>query len=458
MGKGYYEDQQQFDNTMKMLAAIFDEIEKVIKGLGDQIKAREQFAPQRQMGEWIKKGGSFELYEVQGKCDAELARELQQKGIPHMVSLDTSKILIRQKDHDFVKALNERALIAKGNYYQEVESSRLETAIAKTDKIRDKEILTLHGLDKYQYEVLKNKCNNITKGFMVGFEDEADGKIALSIHAQKTIVKDPDKTDFCKAFAESMLSLHGANAEVKCRQIDADERLDKQVAELKGCEASHFVIGVDDPTRYIEINSQGFEFHRIKTDGTNTKNMQEVFVSKDRPDYEIELQKYMDSIYNKTIVDDEGKLFEHATNWKRNFETDRPEKDELQQKVSEMEKSVVDRANFMVKTGPQSEKLFNLPPKEAFILYQNEMVDVIDAAIKGETLPGYFEEDFKSIRDEFDKVGVEPQDYQLAIRGFRRYDIENHEAKERKTPALKKEKTVQFKENKNIDADERERA
>ena len=299
MAKQYFEDQQQFDSTTKFMAATIDEINMFLKMLSEQLESRAKYAPQREMAKWIKNDGECIAYPIQGKCGDELKRELANKGVAFISTADDTKIIIKQPDLELVTSLNERVLTAKGNYYQEIDAAKLETAIAKTDRIKDKEIITLHGLDKYQYEVLKNKCNDITRGFMVGKEEEPDGTISLSVHAQKVIVKDPEKMDLCKAFAESMLSLNGENSILKRQQVDADERLDREVASLKGCESTHYVIGVDDTSKYIEINSQGFEFHRVKFEDGKIKNMQELTVSKDQMNYEIELQKCMDKILQK---------------------------------------------------------------------------------------------------------------------------------------------------------------
>lgn len=454
---------KQFDDTTKFMQTSLDLLKQFLQLLADQIELNSRYAPQREMAKWIKNDGQVVAYPIQGNCIDELRRSMTEKGIPYIDTLDNTKIIIKAPDVEMVTELNKQVLAAKGNYFQEVDAQVMENAIAKSSAVKDKEILTVHGLDKYQCEVLKNKCNNITKGFMVGTVKEDEEHYALSIHAPRTISRDPEKTDFCKAYAEMTFSLYGNNAELKVAQVDADERIDKQVASLKGCESSHFVIGVDDPTKYIELNSQGFEFHRIRMIDGKLQNLQENFISKNSPDYEVELQKYMDTIYNKTVLDDEQKLFEHLDTKKRNFETSRPEKDEVQMKISAMEKNVIDTTDRMIKTGPLAEKLFKMSPREAFETYQKETMNIFYAVMEGHDLQGYGHEDFEAIKSYFKEAEIEPSEYSLTVDALKKYDIESHRAeikdiRKEKAKKVNTQETKKERENTQDGYSDRERA
>ena len=432
---------ENFNDSMQFTQATVQTLTSIFEAFAEYLKNNSRFAAEREMAKHWKENRA---YPVRGKCMEDLCQELSRNGIPYLRTMDSSMLIVKETDLDRVAEINREILSVKCNYFQSVDSEQLENAIAKSPKVQDKDILTLHGLDKYQCETIKNKCNNITKGFTVGIKEESDGRYAVSIHAPWTVSKNLSKNDFCRAYAEMAFSLYGLNAELKQKQIDADEKLDEEVASLKGCETTHYVVGVDDPFKYIELNSNGFEFHRIRLVNGELQNSEVTAVDKNDPDYEVELQKCMDGIMNKTIVSNEEKLHAHLSVKKRNIETNRPEKNEKQMQISEMESSVIKKADEMIKTGPVAEKLFNSSPEKAFETYQNEMKTILTRISKDDIIPGYNEKDIKEIKDIFKNAEVEPSDYVVAVSALQKYQMETHKAKE-KTIEKKKAPNMQDK-------------
>ncbi len=446
------ESRENFDNTNKFIKATVDTIIKMLTEIAKYREEEMRNAHIREFMKWCRDGGEITPYEVQGNCKNELKEMLDEKGIAYLNPSNSNCFIIKEPDKELVRELNTQALIAKTNYYQEIDTSKMEDAIANSKNIKDKEILTLHDLDKYECEVLKNKCNNITKGFMVGIEKEEDGKYSVSVHAQqRTYCAEPEKTDLCKAYAQMAFSLYGDNMVMKKQQVEADEKLDLEVAALKGCENTHYVIGIDNPGRYIEITAQGFELHQAKMENENIKDYQLGFISKDDPAYEVELQKALDSINNKTIIDSKQKLNDHISTKDRTERTARPEKDKKQKQISYMEKNVINKADEMIKNGPKKDELSNASPIDAFEMYEREIGNIMDGVINGKDVPGYDKKDLAAIKEEFDKAGVEPSDYKNALNHLNNLDVEQHRAK-KKT----KVKETQNKDRAS-DSEERER-
>nr|WP_297765600.1 hypothetical protein [uncultured Butyrivibrio sp.] len=443
---------QNYDDTTKFISEISQEAIRLLAALGEYLDAEARYAPQKEMAKWIRNHGQCYAYHIQGNCANELKNELNERNIPYIDLMDGKTLIIKEPDAKELHDINHEILVAKANYYQSVDADMMEDIFAKSNLLKDKEVITLHDLSDYQCEVLKNKCNDITRGFMVGIEEESPGRYAVSIHAPMTYKDDPEKVDLCKAFAEMTYSLYGDNADIKAAQIEADNKLDKEIADLKGSHATKYVIGVDDPRRYLEINAQGFEFHRQVFTGKGVQDIEEKFVDKNDPAYDVELQKALDSISNKKLLSSHDELIAHLSTRKRNFETDRPEKSDIQARVSKMEKNIIDKADRMVKEGPMAEKMKEMAPADAFKAYQHEMNSVISAAIEDRKLSGYQTQDIKKIKDEFKEADVSPENYKQTTKWLESFTIEQHKAKEK---TKRREKMKDTKEASIDDVEER---
>ncbi len=421
-----------FDDSMQYMRALAETVAKVLDMLKDAIDQDIRYKDKVWM---LKNMKQCEMYPVKGKCLNELKTDLDKKGIPYIdFNTGRNELYIKRDNLEEVQDINKQILITRTNYYQEVPGDDLERAIAKSPAVKDKDILSLHNLNKYQCEVLKNKCNDITKGFMVGVNKDDEISSTISVHAPWTISDDLDKTDFCKAYLEMAFSLHGPNAVLKMQQVDADEKLDKEVESLKGCKDTHYVIGVDDPTKYIELNANGFEMHRLRIENGEIKNSQVTTVDKDSPDYEKELQKCMDSIYNKAVIDNEETLQKHINIKERNVETNRPEKNKEQKILSRMETDLSSQINKMIKTGPKAEMLKECAKtgfaNEAFELYQQEAKKILTAVIDKTPLIGYEDKDVKKMEQLFKDAKADPSDYKSVLGALQGYDVEQHRARD----------------------------
>lgn len=385
-------------NAGQFAQAAVSNIAELIEALLEYLERNAQLAPQKALAKWIKDGGSLVSYPIQGHCKAELKYEMEKNGIAY-VETTTGYLIIPEPSLDKVRELNREILVSKGNYFQEVDGVEMENAIAKFDRIENKDIFSIHGLNKYETEVLKNKCNNISAGFMVGISKEGEDSYELSVHGNR--LYNPDvKKDFCKAYLQMAFSLYGPNREIKVAQIEADEKIDNDVQKLKSSEDVHYIVGADDenPKKFIEINSNGFEFYESSIVDEKRVDRQVCRIDKNDPNYESELARYMDRIFNKVILHNTDDLGDHLAIEGRNLECDRPRPDYHGMQVSMAADKITDTIDKMVKTRMQEEGINFLNVNQAFTYYQKEAADIMESIERNTVPANYPVEGFREIK------------------------------------------------------------
>lgn len=412
----------------KFAQAAAETIAMILEALADYLEKESEFAPQKSLAAWIRGKGEVCAYPVQGDCIGELKYELDKLRIPYIDLANTNRILIKAPDLDEVKELNRSILIAKTNYFQDVDGRELENAIASSDRIPDKEIFTLHNLNKYQVEVLKNKCNSISSGFMVGITETSSGTFDVSIRASN-LFSENAKMDFCKAFMQMTISLYGPNNSIKIDQIDADEQIDIAVELLKGKDEVHYIVGVDDPSKYIEINGHDFQYYSINT--ANGERVERLITqcSADDPNYASELQRCMDKIYNKAILNNAEDLGKHLSTKKRNIESSRPRKNKREYQNSIAGKRLGETLDILIKKRIREENMTFAGLVDKFIFYQDQAAELLEHCIKGTPAIGYAPKDIKQLTDIFDECHVEVKNYSHSASALRNHDCDAHLAK-----------------------------
>ena len=430
-------DDKNLQESMRFVRAMEDVIKKFLEMLASYLEEYGRNSAQKEIARYIRNGGELYSYSIQGDkvggTIEELKNSLDREGIPY-VELDNQpeRILIRPEDRERIREVNREVLVAKSNYYQEVEASKLERAIYSAPFIKEKNILTIHSLNKYEAEVLKNKCNDISKGFMVGTEKNADGTVNISVHTQHLHHDSNDKRkDFCRAFVETQLSLYGPNNLIKRNQIDLDAEIDKQVASLKGTNVTHYIISAYDKKGYIEINEDRFEFHRRRPGPNGT--MQDTIMEScpiDDPDYEMELQRAMDRIYDKVVINDPDLLARHLSTKDKIVQTDRPRRTVKQNATSVAEHMTARQIDRMIKAKFDSDPAISaLSPDEYFELYTNEAARILDAAIKDEPCEGYDHARVHAITGIFETYETDIKSYTSVVSQIKSKEHEVHTAK-----------------------------
>lgn len=433
---------------------LADFVARLLAALAEYLEKNALYAPQLELAKWIKSGNGVDVYPIQGNSFAAFRAELDKANIPYLDIGNERELLIRNCDLEKCKEVNRKILITELNYFQDVNTREMESAIAGSEKINNKEMLTIHDLSKYDVEVIKNKCNNISAGFMVGVEKTADEKYCLTVHSSKVYdekTADPEAkkhvTDFCKAYTQAMISLYGPNGFIKTAQIDADEAIDSAVEQLKGTDTVHYIVGADDNTKFIEINGKDFQYYETHFNEKGER-VDRLLVRADVTDinYDSELQRCMDRIYNKAIISNLSELTEHLSTKERTVDSERPRRNEAQYRISIAESLITDKMDEMIK-GRLIEEENIQSSYESFQYYQEEVAGIFECLERGEVREGYKQEDFETIAQIMVEADVDITDYQISVQQIREFEIDIHKAR-----SLEKKKIKEVREEYGINS------
>lgn len=454
--------EQSYRDTINVFKTTGDIVKQMIEILIQFCEDNKKFKPYDVMGEWLKKSeNNIPIeYKIKNGCNKELTGEMYKHGIPY-VMLTNGNVLIRPDDLEIVRSINREVNIVKQNYYQEIPGNEFEDAIVRFDGIKDKTVFVIKDLNEYQLEVLKNKVNTISKGFTIGIttydEEHSDVIVQGSkvFNANKSAEYD---MDLCKAYLSMQFSLYGENNEIKIAQIESDKTVDKNVASLKGNPQTHYIVGAEEEfevikdshgmaildqngnpqydgiKQFIEIDENGFIYKTAQM-GPNNEIIYDTpkggVVDIDNPDYELELQKYMDMIRDKSILNSPEELRNHLLDQKT-ANSNRPQKTAHQLDVSVAERSMVDKIDRMIKERVRNEKRHFDDPNEAFLYYRQEADTILKATRDGKIPPGYKKTDIENIFGICKENGINFKTY--GNLGEKVCDIKTESRKARKMP------------------------
>lgn len=442
------------DTALDMSGAVLRHMSEWIRSLSEYLEKKSRFAPQTELARWINsKEGGVCAFNTRGDCLPAVESELIARNIPY-VTLDVNGkncIMIRDIDKARVTQINSNVLVAMGNYYQEVDKKSMENAIATTTGFKDKNIVEMSNLTKYEAVTLKNKCNQIAKGFMVGIEENGGTKenprYSLAIHAPKLLLANPDKQDFCKSFLEMTFSLYGPNALVKCQQIDDDETFDKDLAainkefNLGRRDETLYIAGVQNTDRYIELTPSGFSFKekvlQFDHEEGAPKYVDKTLFSADRssPDFNLELLKATDQIQDKIVLSGED-FYEHMKTDEQNFVSGRTEKNVAQEMQSVKESSFINQMDSYINERLLRANYFEKPHtyESMFKMYKNEVLKIV-GGLQSDSVPsGHSEKKFNEFKENVKRTGIDLDDYYLSISHIESASIDVHKAKEKAIP------------------------
>lgn len=412
-------------DAAQYMKSINDTVLRMLKILAEMLELNDRNSSQREMARWIRSGGGIYEYSIEGKDRGAVLAELDKKQIPYIETNDKSSILIRDCDKELVENLHRQVLIANGNYYQVVDAKEMESAVAQFDKIKNKELFTLDGLSNYEMEVLKNKCNHISAGFMIGVAEE-NGRYSATIMGKHVLNPDPERQDFCKSFLESRLSLNGQNASLKVDQIDADAKVDARVASLKGDDTNHYIVGARDRNQYIELSSTGFEYYRVKN-GEDGRVQTSVRCDINNPNYEAELQRYMDRIYDRVVIEDINKLNKHLDG-EDVLSSQRPHKSQEAYDVSLAEHQTADIIDRMIKESIAHKHLQFDKSEDALSYYTQEAGKILAASLRGEMLQEYPDDKMAELNSLYSEKGIDRDVYMRIADKLSVYEGHSHDA------------------------------
>lgn len=422
--------QQTLEKTDK---TIEDASEALQAAMEAWVKAREdslKYAPNRRLAKAINGKEPVMAYKVRGKCADKLERKMLEERVGFIRVAD-DMFIIRKADYQDVAAMNRDANILMSNYFQEVSADEMEATIANSN-LGDKTMFSVQGLDAYEKTVLRNKCNNITRGFMVGTRETGDNEYEINVRG-KYVYNAAAKNDLCHAMLSMSLSLYGGNEIKKKEQIDHDFKMDALIQDLKGCEEPHYIIGMKDVNDFVTLDSTGFTYSTtaIGKDGLrHTANP--IHVDIDSDDYENELKKCLDGIENKQVITDPAELQDHINgNLIKSGQLEgRPMKTLNEAELAEANTRMSNQIDMMIK-----QKLRGRDPLTAFPLYKKEVEKLIDGVEKDTLPPGYKKEEMDNLKNMFKSNDIDVKDFRAAVdKGFGKmtmsYDAMSHTKEE----------------------------
>ena len=403
------------ESAQRTLTGMARILEKFMKALGESLsklidkwEKDKEYRPYRALAKAID-NGDCAYFQADAELRGKLHARLKEEDIAHINF--NGYFVVKNSDLDKVSSLYREILVGELNYFQEVSKPELMNAIAKSEKFANKDMMTFEHLNIYEFESLKAKCNDICKGFMIGTEQTAPHQYSLTVHSSSVYNKNPKKNDVCKAFLASTLSIYGANRGIKERQIDADLELERQVREMKDAKSSFYIVSENDSSRFIEVSEKGFEvYDSLIEDGKRVDHM--VFnIDRDDINYTAELQRYMDTMYDKAIVENIQDLGKHLAAGDARITSRRPKKGKDALLISKANKELTNTINEMIKTRHKNNPI-------DFREYEQEAADILDGLQKDICPDGYKEEDMDKLKTIFSSKEIQIPDFKDVIDGL----------------------------------------
>lgn len=396
--------ERNFNQASKMAKDTMDVIARFLEAIGNQLAQKGRFAAQLALAEWIKDGNSITSIHPYAPTSGKLLYQLDLQKIPYVSQTDGS-ICVKPTDVAKIHEIERSLKIAHCMYFQEVGMDEMENDIALYGNEKKKEMLILKDVDPHFKETIVRKCNDISKGFMVGTEALESGNYNLAVAGTKIFTTNDEEKDFCKAYLQAVVSLYGPNHDVKVLQLIADEKLEKEIKELPDDGVSRYIVGVDDKNvkNVVEITPTDFQYYQWVADKDGQIRQKMISnVDKDDPSYELELDRCLDRINNKAMLYDVNEYEEHINTNERTVGTLRPEKSYEQYLLTVCTERMVEKIDEVIRKDIKEKRLEDAPVEEVFGFYK-EASEKIMEGIRTEKFPPEYEEACKQIREEFVK-------------------------------------------------------
>ena len=451
----------EMQQTLKLIAAVFHWLDRRFENLRKILENYNLTAGIKELAKAIKDKNAV-VYYVRGEgLDAAVKKKMLQAGIAFIPEKDADgreALVVSRGSLDRINEINDQCLIEQSMFYQAVGGKRMEDVLARDKGFKNKGIFELDGLSFYDMECLKNKCNDISKGFTVGIDKNEDDTYRVVLRQSKVFEINPKKTDFCEAAARYVMSLYGPNRETKMKQIDDDSRTDLEISKKRDEKKEFWVVSQDRTDQYIHffpsydedhnITGYQFEYQERKADKELNRDNQkssgyECMSMHDDSEktFDVEFIRAADRLKNKVIITDPTQFAEHLNTPEKKYQTDRTEKTIHQAVVSEGEKMLTNKINTMIKTTAFKEKE-KLSAKEAFDRYRKNYVEIMEALKEGKVPDGYNEADMQELATIVYNQDMKLDDYKFAMQKFATLDIDARDAK-----AYSKEKVEESEKN-----------
>lgn len=345
-----------------LLKRILDAMEKAMKDKAQQAAASKQYAYARALDEYVKGGGEIKGYIYNDELLLKhLKEELKSRDVPFIeYSINGQKIVaIRESDEELYNQVLQETKQNEQRYFQILSKEEMAKSIENAQRLSDeeKEFLTLDGLDNTMAQMLANKCNDITRGFMVGV-DVNDSTTDFMVHTRQTIVLGEPKNDkvysqdFCRAYLAATFSGYGPNHEKNAEQLKIDEKLNKKIKNFKG-PGEMWITGQDDTDTVLKVTENGYE--RIGVTPMPDTNGQLRFVynilerhSSSEPDYRKNLDVSLAGIFDECVMSSKAEVDAHIQGIEKQH-SERPQKTKEEKQRSYNETVICDKADYLIK-------------------------------------------------------------------------------------------------------------
>lgn len=382
---------------------------------------------------YIKKGGTMAGYKVEDKALRDvLKQELTEDGIPFIESVMCGKSIIAICDEEsthikYQEALN-RAKICIGNYYQEMDIPKMADVFVNSQLDKDqKNFFMFEGMEEPEAYILRNKCNDITKGFMVGTEKTPDGKMTVAVHSAKCVkLEDCNKEgvgvysrDLCRAMLATAFSCYGPNREKNIEQIKKDEELNKKIVDFVPTDENPvlYVTGDGmDKNKRIAITKEGFFESRFNEE-TQSWDVTNRFLKHDVDEiqYKKELQVALSGIFNEVTFTNEYELNNH-TKGVETKHTERPVKTYEEEQRSRAETTAVNRIDRTVKEYMASNPYFKqLPEEQLFNEYRKNVCELFEGIETGRGVAWLPKEKMQALTKKLQAINFDVEEYKAGI-------------------------------------------
>lgn len=348
---------------MDLLKKMVEAMERHMKDVAQQKAASKQYAFACAIDKYINEGGQVKGYFLNDDklFNKHFKEELKANELPFIeYSINGQSIIaIRDCDEEKYKQIESMTQKNEQRYFQIVDKKDMAETFEASQRIpdKDKRFLTMDNVDKTMAQMIANKCNDITKGFMVGAVEHGD-TTDLMVHAKRTIVLGTPQTDkvysqdFCRAYLAAAFSGYGPNREKNIEQLKVDEELNKKIKDFKG-PGEMWITGQDDTDTIIHVTEKGFD--RIAVKPALDQNNEQTFVYEIQErhnaleeNYREKLDVALAGIFDEVIVPDQASIDRHILGVEKQH-SERPQKNMDERRRSYEETLVCNRADYLIK-------------------------------------------------------------------------------------------------------------
>lgn len=384
--------EQDYRSMMNLSKQFLKVIKDMLDSFMDLLMNRSRFAAQIAFAKAIK-NGEVVSYKVYGDVMDGMIERLKEANIAFEPLINNNSILVRMKDVEKIKAINRELNIAAGNYYQVVDALEMENAYA-INCPNNCEMFELSNLNYLEKEIMVQKMNDISEGYMVGVRQNSDDSFNLVVHSPKVYSPNLETKDFCKTYLEAMVGLYGGAGDVKKDRVDYDLSFYNKVNDILNNDCCSYIVDVQNTGKYIEIDDRGFSLYKSTIAENENHELSivtdKIFgIDKDDINFDGELRRVLDTFRNKTILTSHDELFKHISNPNQNFDCDRPTYTATERLIHMNERNIISLIDESIKK-KMSDKSFD--PYSAFDYYRGEMKEIFNCISKGVDVKGYDEE------------------------------------------------------------------